>query len=108
MISKEPIFECVVTKPKSDWRIWLSALCEYISAVDNGVTRGEMNFNGEFFRFSVEENGNAVRFIAEGSVNKPALHGMLSRVLTKTAGCELCGGCEAECPTGALTVRDKV
>ena len=33
---------------------------------------------------------------------------MLSRVLTKTAGCELCGVCEAECPTGALTVRDKV
>lgn len=42
LISKEPNFECVVTQPKSDWRIWLSALCEYISAVDNGVTRGEI------------------------------------------------------------------
>ena len=108
LISKEPNFECVVTQPKSDWRIWLTALCEYISTVENGITKGELNFNGEFFRFSVEEYGKTVRFIVEGTVNKPALHGMLSRVLTKTAGCELCGVCEAECPTGALTVRDKV
>lgn len=108
LISKEPNFECVVTKPKSDWRIWLYALCKYVFHEENGIVRGEMNYNGEIFRFQVEENGNTVRFIAEGTVNKPALLGMLSRVLTKTAGCELCGVCEAECPTGALTVRDKV
>ena len=108
LISKEPNFECIVTQPKSDWRIWLFALCKYVSQEENGVVRGEMNYNGEIFRFNVEEKGNTVKFIAEGTVNKPALHGMLSRVLTKTAGCEVCGVCEAECPTGALTVRDKV
>lgn len=108
LISKEPNFECVVTKPKSDWRIWLFALCQYVSEEANGVTKGQMNYNGEIFRFTVEEKGETIRFIAEGTVNKPALHGMLSRVLTKTAGCELCGVCEAECPTGALTVRNKV
>ena len=108
LISKEPNFECVVTRPKSDWRIWLFALCQYVSQEENGIIRGEMNYNGEIFRFSVEEKGNTIRFIVEGTVNKPALHGMLSRVLTKCAGCELCGVCEAECPTGALTVRNKV
>ena len=108
LISKEPNFECVVTQPKSDWRIWLFALCKYVSRDENGLTKGEMNYNGEIFRFSVEEKGNTLRLIVEGTVNKPALHGMLSRVLTKCAGCELCGVCEAECPTGALTVRDKV
>lgn len=108
LITKEPNFECIVTQPKSDWRIWLFALCKFVSQEENGIVRGEMNYNGEIFRFNVEENGNVVRFIAEGTVNKPALHGMLSRVLTKTAGCEVCGVCEAECPTGALTVRDKV
>ena len=108
LISKEPNFECVVTRPKSDWRIWLFALCQYVSQEENGIIRGEMNYNGEIFRFSVEEKGNIIRFIVEGTVNKPALHGMLSRVLTKCAGCELCGVCEAECPTGALTVRNKV
>lgn len=108
LISKEPNFECVVTQPKSDWRIWLFALCQYVSQEENGIVRGEMNFNGEIYRFSVVEKANTVRFIAEGTVNKPALHGMLSRVLTKCAGCELCGVCEAECPTGALTVRNKV
>lgn len=108
LISKEPNFECVVTQPKSDWRIWLFALCQYVMQEENGITRGQMNYNGEIFRFSAEEKGNTLRFIVEGTVNKPALHGMLSRVLTKCAGCELCGVCEAECPTGALTIRDKV
>ena len=108
LISKEPNFECVVTQPKSDWRIWLFALCQYVMQEENGVTRGQMNYNGEIFRFSAEEKGNTLRFIVEGTVNKPALHGMLSRVITKCAGCELCGVCEAECPTGALTIRDKV
>ena len=108
LISKEPVFECVVTKPKSDWRIWLHALCQFVSREEDGLTKGEMNFNGEIYRFQVEETNGTVRFKVEGTVNKPALLGMLSRVLTKTAGCELCGVCEAECPTGALTVRDKV
>lgn len=108
LISKEPNFECVVTQPKSDWRIWLFALCKYMSQEENGMVRGEMNYNGEIFRFNVEEKDNSIRFIAEGTVNKPALHGMLLRILTKAAGCEVCGVCEAECPTGALTVRGKV
>ena len=108
LISKDPNFECVVTQPKSDWRIWLWALCEYVSSEENGVTKGQLNFGGELFRLSVEEAPNSVRFIVEGTVNKPALLGMLSRIMTKMAGCELCGVCEAECPTGALTVRDKV
>lgn len=108
LISKEPNFECVVTQPKSDWRIWLHAMCEFVSTESDGVVKGQMNFAGELFRFSVVESKNTVRFVAEGTVNKPALHGLLSRVLTKTAGCELCGVCEAECPTGALTVRNRV
>lgn len=108
LISKEPNFECVVTRPKSDWRIWLYAMCEYVSERSDGQVKGQLNYAGELFRFKVKESAESIRFIVEGTVNKPALHGMLSRVLTKTAGCELCGVCEAECPTGALTVRNKV
>ncbi len=108
LISKAPNFECVVTQPKSDWRIWLWALCEYVSQEMNDKVRGQLNYGGELFRFTVVESANSVRFIVEGTVNKPALLGMLSRVMTKMAGCELCGVCEAECPTGALTVRNKV
>ncbi len=108
LISKEPNFECVVTQPKSDWRIWLFAMCEFVSEESENITRGQINFSGELFRFVAEETKKSIRFIVEGTVNKPALQAMLSRVLTKTAACELCGVCEAECPTGALTVRDKV
>ena len=108
LISKEPNFECVITKPKSDWRIWLWALCEYVSNEDVNNVKGQLNYSGELYRFSVEELQNTIRFIVEGTVNKPALLGLLSRIMTKVAGCELCGVCEAECPTGALTVRDRV
>lgn len=108
LLSKEPTFECIVSKPKSDWRIWLFALCKFVSHSEGDLTKGEMNYNGEIYRFSVSENKNTLRFIVEGTVNKPALHGMLLRVLTKTAGCELCGVCEAECPTGALVIGKQV
>ena len=108
LLSKEPNFECIVTKPKTDWRIWLYALCKYVSTEIDGHIKGELNYSGELYRFTVVESGNTVRLVVEGTSNKPALHAHLVRVLTKTAGCELCGVCEAECPTGALTVRDKV
>ena len=108
VISKEPNFECVVTRPKSDWRIWLWALCEYVSQEQNGQVKGQLNYGGELYRFSAEEMQDSIKFVVEGTVNKPALLAMLLRIMTKTAGCELCGVCEAECPTGALTVRNKV
>lgn len=108
IITKEPNFECIVTKPKTDWRIWLDALCDYVVSQDGDRLCGELRYNGDNINFCVYEERDKFRFVAEDVTNKMTLIGMLTRVLTKTACCELCGVCEAECPTGALRVRDKV
>lgn len=108
VVSKDSVYECIVTKPKTDWRIWLFALSEYIVYEDEYSLMGELNYKGEIVKFSVAEKDNKVDFKVEGMSNKIALAGMLTRVLNKSAACELCGVCEAECPTGALKVRDKV
>lgn len=108
IITKEPNFECVVTKPKTDWRIWLNALCDYVVSNDGDKMCGELKYGGDIVNFCVYEEKDKFRFVAEDVTNKMTLIGMLTRVLNKTACCELCGVCEAECPTGALRVRDKV
>ena len=108
IITKEPNFECVVTKPKTDWKIWLNALGDYIISFDGDRICGELKYDGNLIKFYVVEEPERYRFVAENVTNKMTLIGLLTRVLTKSASCELCGVCEAECPTGALRVRDKI
>ena len=59
-------------------------------------------------KFEVHYGDNTVRFKAIGTTNRIMLVSYLSKAFTKTAYCELCGVCEIECPTGALTVRDSI
>ena len=68
LLSKEPNFECIVTKPKTDWRIWLYALCKYVSTEIDGHIKGELNYSGELYRFTVVESGNTVKQRAVSSV----------------------------------------
>lgn len=108
IITKEPVFECVVTNAKVDWLIWLSTLGQVMLKENGNTIIGEMKYKDEIVKFSVTEEEKKYRFKAEGMTSKMALVGLLTRVLNKAACCELCGVCEAECPTGALTIRDEV
>lgn len=108
VVSKSPNFECIITKPKVDWKIWLNALATYIIKENNGTYVGEFKYKDEIVKFIAKEENENVTFKIDGTTNKLALTGLLIRVLNKSAACELCGVCEAECPTGALKVRDKV
>lgn len=108
LISKAPSYECIITKPKTDWKIWLYALADNVVSKDADIYTGELNFKGGFYKFIVKESKDRLEFKVEGMTNQWALSGLLSKVLNKTTNCELCGVCEAECPTGALTVREKI
>ncbi|MDD3240423.1 MAG: phosphoadenosine phosphosulfate reductase family protein [Lachnospira sp.] len=109
IITKEPNFECVVQKPKVDWEKWFSTLGEYfLEKIEENYYKGELKFKGSVVKFEVRYGENTIRFKAFGTTNKIMLNSMLTKTFTKTAYCELCGVCEVECPTGALTVRDKV
>lgn len=109
ILSKEPNFECIVLNPKINWEKWFSTLGEYFTErIDETTYRGELKTNCEIIQFEIKHGENSVRFKAYGTTNKIMLISHLTKAFTKTAYCELCGVCEIECPTGALTVRDRV
>ena len=109
IISKEPNFECIVKNPKGNWETWFSTIGEYfLEKIDDTYYKGELKFEGQVVKFEVRYGDNTIRFKAIGTTNKIMLISYLSKAFTKTAYCELCGVCEIECPTGALTVRDSI
>ncbi|WP_024292382.1 phosphoadenosine phosphosulfate reductase domain-containing protein [Lacrimispora indolis] len=109
VLSKEPNFECIVLNPKVDWEKWFFTLGEYfLEKIDENYYKGELKFKGTVVKFDVRYGKNSIRFKAMGTTNKILLVSYLTKVFTKTAYCELCGVCEIECPTGALTIRDSV
>lgn len=109
IITKEPNFECVVQNPKVDWEKWFSTLGEYfLEKIEENYYKGELKFKGVVVKFEVRYGEDTIRFKAFGTTNKILLNSLLTKAFTKTAYCELCGVCEVECPTGALTVRNSV
>jgi len=109
IISKEPNFECIILNPKVDWEKWFSTLGEYfLEKIDNNYYKGELKFKETVIKFDVKYGENSLRFKALGTTDKILLVSYLTKAFTKTAYCELCGLCEIECPTGALTIRDSV
>lgn len=109
IISKEPYFECIIQNPKTDWQTWFFTIGEYfLEKVDDNSYKGELRFNN-IIKFEIKQRENSLRFKAEvGTTNNVMLVSYLTKVFTKTAHCELCGVCEIECPTGALTVRKEI
>lgn len=113
ILTKEPDFECIVSHPKVDWEVWFSTIGEYfVEKVDDDYYKGELKFKDknidQIVKFDVKYGDNSIRFKAIGTTNNIMLISYLTRAFTKTAYCELCGVCEIECPTGALTVRNSV
>ncbi|MDE6433411.1 MAG: phosphoadenosine phosphosulfate reductase family protein [Lachnospiraceae bacterium] len=109
IITKEPNFECIVSHPKIDWEIWFSTIGEYfVEKVENDHYKGELQFDKRIVKFDVKYGDNTIRFKAIGTTDNVMLISYLTKAFTKTAYCELCGVCEIECPTGALTVRNSV
>lgn len=109
VISKEPNFECIVQNPKVDWEKWFSTLGEYfLEKIEENYFKGELKFKGSVVKFEVRYGDKSLRFKAFGTTNNIILNSLLTKAFAKTAYCELCGVCEVECPTGALTIRDTV
>ena len=109
IITKEPVFECIVKKPKVDWEKWFSTLGEYfLEKIEVDYYKGELNFKRSVIKFDIKYSDDGFRFKAFGTTNNIILISCLTKVFIKTAYCELCGVCEIECPTGALTIRNTV
>lgn len=106
ILKKDPNYESIITNPKQDWKIWLTTVGEYtLNKVDSLNYNGEIKIYDDIMKFNVSEREQKLKVSMSGTSGKLSLTSLLNKALTKTAYCERCGVCEAECPTGALKIR---
>lgn len=106
VLKKEPDYECIIHNPKQDWRVWINTIGKFVlSKGEDGRYIGTIKHEDDIIKFSVEESDEKLKVKMFGTSGKLHLTSYMNKVLTKTAYCERCGVCEADCPTGALTIR---
>ena len=105
IIKKEPDYECVIHNPKQDWKVWMNTIGDYVVNKTNDEYLGSVKYEDKIFRFSIKEADNKLHAKMYGTNGNVFLTSYMNKVLRKTAFCERCGVCEAECPTGALIIR---
>ena len=106
VISQRPDLEVVLTKPKSDWKTWLSVVGEHIEHTNpDGSISGEIKLQSGAKRFRIIFKNEKMIFKFLDVGENIFETSIIKKALTKTTFCERCGVCEADCPTGALVVR---
>lgn len=106
ILKKEPDYESVIHYPKQDWRIWINTIGKYVLTQSaDGIYTGSIKCEDDIIKFSIEETEDKLKVKMPGTSGKIRLTSYMNKVLMKTAYCERCGVCEADCPTGALTIR---
>lgn len=109
IISRKPHLEIVIDYPKTDWKIWLNIIGNFIYSqkiIENkNIFDGDIKIDGLIYKFSVAEEEKKIKFKFYDIGNKLASVGLIIKALTKVCYCIRCGVCEAECPTGALKIR---
>ncbi len=108
VIKKEPDYECIIHNPKQDWKVWINTFGKL------SMTKiSEINYDGlikvenDIIRVSVSDDKIEGKLFVKmhGTSGKVYLTSFMNKIMMKTAYCERCGVCEAECPTGALVIR---
>lgn len=108
VLKKEPDYECVIHNPKQDWKVWINTIGKLsISKISDRNYAGSIKVDNDVIKVSVNENkeDNKLMMRMHGTSGKVYLTSFMNKVMMKTAYCERCGVCEAECPTGALVIR---
>lgn len=106
VLKKDPNYECVIKHPKQNWKLWLTTVGKYtISQASPGNFNGEIKIGEDIMKFNVNDKDDKLKVFMNGTSGKLGMTSLLNKALTKTAYCERCGVCEAECPTGALRIR---
>lgn len=106
VIKREPCFEAVLSEPKQNVTEWLKVLGTINYRNYTNKVLGELKFGGDVHRFEINylEGISKISFKLSNTYRKFELQRKLVRTLNKAVFCESCGACEAECPSGALTV----
>ena len=106
IISQRPNLECILRHPKSNWRTWLSVVGQFIESQNpDGTTSGEIRLASGIKKFLITYKDDKIIFKFFNTGDSIYETSLIKKALVKSTYCERCGVCEAECPTGALTVR---
>lgn len=88
---------------------WLPALCDYTLSSNGDIKSGELKFKTDIYTYRIEENIDKGRCIFEVySIKDVRLILLMKRLAQKTAYCIQCEVCEVDCPTGALSIDNKI
>lgn len=108
-IEKENNLEAVLTRPREDFLELVKTVGDVMYRTQGNMIIGEIKIGSEIFDFEIEKKNNEKIIVKVNNVGGDIIAlNKLKKTLYKTVYCIHCGGCEVECPTGALNVIPRV
>lgn len=99
----------ILNEPKEKFGEWLKTVGEVFNKQKDGKITGEIKIGKEHLDYEVKSTEDNRKFITLYNIGRDVIaKGRLKKIMYKTTYCIHCGACEAECPTGALTVMPEV
>ena len=99
----------ILNEPKEKFEEWLKTVGEVFNKQRDGKITGEIKFGKELLDYEVKSTEDNKKFVTLYDIGRDVIaKGRLKKIMYKTTYCIHCGACEAECPTGALTVIPEV
>lgn len=94
-----------INNPRTNWKEWIKT----IGILSNEESPYLIEFKGNMLQFSVEENKETLIISVAEEVcrNYPNFIKLLKNVFRKAACCVGCRECQADCPYGCISFKDK-
>lgn len=108
-VATSPDFVAILNNPRENILVWLNVLGKTTISGNNNHINGKLIYQKIIFNFEITDDGKQQTFILHNiDANDVVFIGRLKRVLYKAVYCVHCEVCEVECPSGALSVVEKV
>lgn len=103
---KDNITTFTLIKPKSDWKVWISTIGEFIEVSENTY---ELEYNNFILKITTSETESETTISFQTPTkNKTTIRLMylIKNAFNKSIYCVGCKVCMVECPIGALNISD--
>lgn len=110
IISQNPDFKALISKPKESILEWLKVLGKYNYSENGEIVSVDLKYGEKIYQIKITFDGKKDTILVEvpNIGNDIIFLSHLKRVLNKATYCVHCEMCEVECPTGALSVVPRV
>lgn len=102
-------FKAILKSPREKILNWLNILGEIKGEIRNNIFSGTLNYKKRILKFKIDTlTKDELRIEFYQTDNDVILISHLKKIIYKSTYCIHCEVCEVECPTGALSVTDRV